>query len=520
MFGIGKINTQHIFSLHATATAESLPDELLSGIISPALGTRRHSSSEVLLVCKAWLRVAPPLLYNVVVIRSTAQEAKVEVGFGGHILKSAPNVTDIFISTAIHSPDTTPGPIIDLSWLNPQRLILFEDTTQNLETKGVMQLFQALADAMDKKWTNLRLGLPYLHCYPAFWQNTKIERFGECLRSNPLERTFAKFTDTMPRSVMLTADTGHVPLDWDAFEALAKTSGETLVEMSRYSVKSSDFRIPRQPTIFLHFTTLRSLNVIQVSASPAVCPDSSPLLSPPSSHLTSSRAVYSPRSNNSSLPMLRRFVLDGSIKAPAYDAFLTRHRHKLTDISLSNRSIQKASTIFKHCPALLNLDLRLVGAHGLTCPPKHHSLVKMVVQKAPSAGRNVRDDHAEWTKFWADSAWGDFPALRRIEVAPLEWPTNERAISKSPWLVDWEGIHWRPNFRALAVKTRHPYRGRAQTNFLFILIESHLQAYASQVGRGAFLPRSFTIGPAISGVPTVYKYDPVSRTFPHEPPRI
>jgi hypothetical protein len=57
----------------------------------------------------------------------------------------------------------------------------------------------------------------------------------------------------------LIADTVHVPLDWDAFEALAKTSGETLVEMSRYSVKTSDFRIPRQPTIFLHFPALRSL---------------------------------------------------------------------------------------------------------------------------------------------------------------------------------------------------------------------------------------------------------------------
>jgi hypothetical protein len=58
-----------------------------------------------------------------------------------------------------------------------------------------------------------------------------------------------------------------------------------------------------------------------------------------------------------SLPMLRRFVLDEWIKAPAYDAFLARHGHKLTDISLLNRSIQEASTIFEHCPALLHFEL-------------------------------------------------------------------------------------------------------------------------------------------------------------------
>jgi hypothetical protein len=50
------------------------------------------------------------------------KKLRVEGGFGahmGHILKSAPNVTDLFISTAIHSPDTTSGLVLALSSLNP-----------------------------------------------------------------------------------------------------------------------------------------------------------------------------------------------------------------------------------------------------------------------------------------------------------------------------------------------------------------------------------------------------------------
>ncbi|KAJ6568874.1 hypothetical protein B0H19DRAFT_874572, partial [Mycena capillaripes] len=73
-----------------------------------------------LVVCKDWLRVATPLLYNVVVLRSKSQanalekvlqkhaefgrfikKLRVEGGYGlamHTILKSAPNITDIFLS--------------------------------------------------------------------------------------------------------------------------------------------------------------------------------------------------------------------------------------------------------------------------------------------------------------------------------------------------------------------------------------------------------------------------------------
>ncbi|KAJ7608610.1 hypothetical protein DFH06DRAFT_935890, partial [Mycena polygramma] len=119
--------------------SERLPDEIISEILSPALKVSEEmfsdtastrispfasdslSSSAALLVCKAWLRVATPLLYHVVVIRSTAQARallksllgnpdlgpsantmlRLEGGFGPameEVLRKSPNVTDIFLS--------------------------------------------------------------------------------------------------------------------------------------------------------------------------------------------------------------------------------------------------------------------------------------------------------------------------------------------------------------------------------------------------------------------------------------
>src|SRR5262245_53222399 len=66
------------------------PDELLQEILSPVLSVSddqfsstaelspfssfsKLSSATLLLVCKSWLRVAYPLLYNTVVIRSSGQ---------------------------------------------------------------------------------------------------------------------------------------------------------------------------------------------------------------------------------------------------------------------------------------------------------------------------------------------------------------------------------------------------------------------------------------------------------------
>ncbi|KAJ7101923.1 hypothetical protein C8R44DRAFT_887717 [Mycena epipterygia] len=179
--------------------ADSLSDEIISEILSPALKVPEHmfskisskspfakwtvSSSAALLVCKAWLRVATPLLYHVVIIRSKAQsraledalaknpklgrfikKLRIEGGFGNpmqQILRSAPNATDIFLSLQIHSSDSVSGLAVGLPLINPTRVIIFDDQNNLLKNKAVLGLIAVLEGCV-KKWTNLNtLLLPY-----------------------------------------------------------------------------------------------------------------------------------------------------------------------------------------------------------------------------------------------------------------------------------------------------------------------------------------------------------------------
>ncbi|KAJ6568642.1 hypothetical protein B0H19DRAFT_989151 [Mycena capillaripes] len=180
--------------------ADTLPDEIISEILAPALKVPEAmfsnlspkspfakysvSSSMALLVCKAWLRVATPLLYNVVVLRSKAQcralhaalyqnpdlgrfikKLRVEGGFGTHmeyILKAAPNITDVFISLQIHSSDSSFGLAAGLPLIDPIRLIIFDDHDTPLKNKAVLQTIDSLTICA-KKWTNLNtIVFPYL----------------------------------------------------------------------------------------------------------------------------------------------------------------------------------------------------------------------------------------------------------------------------------------------------------------------------------------------------------------------
>ncbi|KAJ7454593.1 hypothetical protein B0H11DRAFT_1819876 [Mycena galericulata] len=182
--------------------AVSLPDEIISEIVTPALrvsdqrfsdtstttspfATYEESTSAILLVCKAWLRVSTPLLYHVVVLRSKAQakaldatlkknpdlgrfvkKLRVEGGFGLYmhgILKSAPNITDIYLSLHIHASDSPSGLVSGLSLINPQRLILWDEEEKRLKNRHVSQLMASL-EALAKKWDNMKtVVFPYTY---------------------------------------------------------------------------------------------------------------------------------------------------------------------------------------------------------------------------------------------------------------------------------------------------------------------------------------------------------------------
>ncbi|KAJ7051159.1 hypothetical protein C8F01DRAFT_1176005 [Mycena amicta] len=179
--------------------APSLPDELIAEIISPVLkvseeafaDTRHHvspfssfaeSTSNILAVCKSWLRVATPLLYNVVVVRSKGQAAalqralksnpalggfikklRVEGGFGAPmrtILQSAPNITDIVLFVALWSADSSVGLCDALGSLNCTRLFI-HDAHDVGPNKQNLQLARKIAECV-RSWSNLKMvSLPY-----------------------------------------------------------------------------------------------------------------------------------------------------------------------------------------------------------------------------------------------------------------------------------------------------------------------------------------------------------------------
>ncbi|KAF7354814.1 Abhydrolase domain-containing protein mpaH [Mycena sanguinolenta] len=137
----------------------SLPDEILSPAlkfsdsdfsdftsdVSP-FANYSESSSAYLLVCKPWLRVTTPLLYNLVILRSKAQAKALRVVLSGNkelgkfikkirveggyelsmhaILRCSPNICYPFLSLEIYSSDSTSGLRRGLQLINPTRLIL------------------------------------------------------------------------------------------------------------------------------------------------------------------------------------------------------------------------------------------------------------------------------------------------------------------------------------------------------------------------------------------------------------
>ncbi|KAJ7651356.1 hypothetical protein FB45DRAFT_820870 [Roridomyces roridus] len=216
-----------------------LPDEIISEVLSPALqvpdelfcdtshvspfSTYAPSTSTYLVVCKDWLRVATPLLYNVVVLRSksqaTALEAalksnpelgrfikklRLEGGYGAAIhgiLKCAPNITDLFLTLSIWSPDNTTGLCKGLALIEPHRVILVDPCEpappKNKQEEALRRTFLACLCS----WKNLRIfGYPYGS--ENVWEPTIARNARE------LSQTLV---DSQVHTVLLSASFSHIP---------------------------------------------------------------------------------------------------------------------------------------------------------------------------------------------------------------------------------------------------------------------------------------------------------------------
>ncbi|KAJ7477027.1 hypothetical protein B0H11DRAFT_2031666, partial [Mycena galericulata] len=212
--------------------ADCIPDEIVSEILSPLLKysdevfsdtsektllSPGYSSSTYLLVCKSWLRVSTPLLYSVVILRTTAQaealgkilqsnpefglfirQLRVEGGFGRvmhAILKCAPNITDLFLTLFIWGKDDSSGLCAGLPLINPQRIILVDGASPDAKPKNNKQATKLLDMIIHllPKWDKLTtfrfpyLGQPFYLNGPVFERRAEALAFG--LRQSPSLQT-------------------------------------------------------------------------------------------------------------------------------------------------------------------------------------------------------------------------------------------------------------------------------------------------------------------------------------------
>ncbi|KAK7008067.1 F-box domain-containing protein [Favolaschia claudopus] len=174
------------------ATAPHMPDEIVSEVLTPLLKlpdevfsdtsvkpllAPGYSSSAYLQVCKAWFRVATPLLYNVVILRTTSQanaladvleshkeigqfvkKLRIEGGFGNamkSILSSTTGITDLYLTIGIYGGDNVQGLCAGLSLVNPRRVILVDEMAKPRKNKATALLEQTL-DHQIPKWDKLK----------------------------------------------------------------------------------------------------------------------------------------------------------------------------------------------------------------------------------------------------------------------------------------------------------------------------------------------------------------------------
>ncbi|KAJ7481424.1 hypothetical protein B0H11DRAFT_1226441 [Mycena galericulata] len=230
--------------------ADRIPYEIISEILSPLLKysdevfsdtsekpllTHDYSSSTYLLVCKSWLRVSTPLLYSVVIIRTTAQaealgkvlqthpeiglfirKLRVEGGFGRimHvILKCAPNIMDLFLTLFIWGKDESSGLCAGLPLINPQRIILVDGASPNAKPKKNKQVTKLLDMIIHllPKWDKLTtFRFPYI-CQPVFFNGPVFEERAQALalglrQSKSLQTLVVRAGSTVPEYLHQIAD--------------------------------------------------------------------------------------------------------------------------------------------------------------------------------------------------------------------------------------------------------------------------------------------------------------------------
>ncbi|KAF9447883.1 hypothetical protein P691DRAFT_775816 [Macrolepiota fuliginosa MF-IS2] len=225
-----------------------LPDELLKEILAPALqvpddsfactngqspfSNYNQTTSAYLLVCKDWLRVATPLLYSVVVLRSKAQmqalesaikltpilatfikKLRVESGYCvslSAILKGAKNLTDLCLSMEVYSSDNVSAICKSFAFIHPRRLIIYDLQSyrkghQNQKAQQLVKTIQEYITKWDKLTTVVLPAWTY-------WRNQqKMEDFIAAIsKSSSIEVVSVHFQYSYPSWFDSLVETPHL----------------------------------------------------------------------------------------------------------------------------------------------------------------------------------------------------------------------------------------------------------------------------------------------------------------------
>ncbi|EJD35029.1 hypothetical protein AURDEDRAFT_175902 [Auricularia subglabra TFB-10046 SS5] len=176
--------------------ADRLPDETLAAILAESVvvpdasfaatmadkspfAEIAHSSSTILLVCKRWMRVATPLVYETVILRSVAQSRalaevlkekpqlgcyvrkfRVEGGVGASIckiFKAAPRITDLCLTIDLYADDKAVHMYTSLfDSVAPRRLVLCSGINGLKRNKLTTAAIDVLVTCISQ-WASLRV---------------------------------------------------------------------------------------------------------------------------------------------------------------------------------------------------------------------------------------------------------------------------------------------------------------------------------------------------------------------------
>ena len=144
-------------------------------------GRPHEPTSNLLLVCKAWMRIAMPYLYECVVLRTSGQveafmdvmndkvigrelkplvrRIRLEDHFGmltKSLLDLFPNILELYIPYPRHGEEDIKGFLDSLSKIKPERIVIGYAGDSDLSEFGVYAHFiNALSNAVKHSWTTL-----------------------------------------------------------------------------------------------------------------------------------------------------------------------------------------------------------------------------------------------------------------------------------------------------------------------------------------------------------------------------